>query len=97
MILIPKMRCIQSAGEPDWLVEVPILNASTQGKSKDKTVDMVKDLLLTLVESYFEKSRKKSISIPVFEERGSDRLRIICQPLRYLYALALQRQQIGKD
>lgn len=58
---------------------------------------MVKELLLTLIESYFEESRKEPISIAVFEERGGDRLRITCQPWQYLYLLALGRQRVGRS
>lgn len=96
MILTAKMRCIQLTGEPDWLVDLPLLNASTQGRTKEEAVDMLKDLLLTLVDSYVEESRKELISISVFEEKGSDRLRITCQPWQYLYLLALRRQRIGR-
>lgn len=94
MILIARMRRIQSGNEPDWLVEVPILNAATQGETKEEAIEMAKDLVLSLFEAYFGNAiLKDPVAISVFEEKGSNRLRIICQPSRYLYALVLRRQR----
>lgn len=94
MILIAKMVRIRSENEPDWLVEVPILNAFTQGETKEEAIEMAKDLVLSLLDAYFpEAISKEPVAVSAFEEKGAHRLQIVCQPSKYLYALVLRRQR----
>lgn len=93
MILIAKLRRTQPGLEPEWLVDIPILNAMTQGADKGEAMDMARDLILDLFDAYFSDVLGEPISVAVLEERGANRLRIVCQPARYLYALVLRRQR----
>ncbi len=68
-----------------WLVEVPALNAMTQGRTKKDSHLMLKDLVETMVNS------------PGFEAhvyaKSDDRLEIGSNDVRLLVALLLRRQR----
>lgn len=68
-----------------WLVEVPALNAMTQGRSKKEAHMMLEDLVETMVDS------------PGFEARvyaqSDDRLELGSNNVKFLVALLLRRQR----
>jgi hypothetical protein len=68
-----------------WLVEVPALNAMTQGRTKSEAYSMVKDLVETMVDS------------PGFKARvyryPEGRIEIGANDIRLLVALLLRRRR----
>ncbi len=68
-----------------WLIEVPALDAMTQGRTRDEAFVMIKDLVETMA------------NLPTFEvtvyQRAGDELEIGANDVRALVALLLRRQR----
>ncbi len=68
-----------------WLIEVPILDAMTQGKSRQEAYEMIEDLVETMAD------------VPNFKatvhHRSGDRFEISANDVRALVALLLRRQR----
>lgn len=70
-----------------WLVEIPALDAMTQGKTRADAIAMAKDLVGELVQSYFGNKIKTEIT----EHCGI--LRVTASDAKVLVALSLRRQR----
>ena len=68
-----------------WLAEVPILDAMTQGRSKQDALDMVKDLVETL-------ANRPGFAVTVHSCPG-DNIELASDDIRGLVALILQRHR----
>lgn len=75
-----------------WLVEVPALDAMTQGKTRKEALAMVEDLVFEMAKSYFEDEIDKDFSITVIDYKKSI-VGITSSNNRLLLALSLRRQR----
>ncbi|HEX4840398.1 MAG TPA: type II toxin-antitoxin system HicB family antitoxin [Rhabdochlamydiaceae bacterium] len=75
-----------------WLVEVPILDAMTQGKSKKEALKMIEDSLGGLIESYFEDRSAKKLGVRAFL-REDDVIGITAKDAKILLSLSLIKQR----
>lgn len=75
-----------------WLVEVPALDAMTQGKTRKEALVMAKDLVFEMVRSYFEDEIDKNFSIAVVDYKKNV-IGITASDNRLLLALSLRRQR----
>lgn len=75
-----------------WLVEVPAIDAMTQGKTRKEALDMVEDLVLEMMRSYFEDEMDKNFSIGVIDYK-KDAIGITASDNKLFLALSLRRQR----
>ena len=68
-----------------WLIEVPALNAMTQGRTKGEATTMIKDLVETMVDSPGFKAE--------VHRYPRDRIEVGANDIRLLVALLLRRQR----
>ncbi|MFI5334538.1 MAG: helix-turn-helix domain-containing protein [Chlamydiales bacterium] len=74
-----------------WLVEIPGLDAMTQGKTRKDAVAMTKDLVLEMVASYFpDEAATLKITITDYEK---NLIGITTSDTKLLLALSLRRQR----
>ncbi|HSX10912.1 MAG TPA: helix-turn-helix domain-containing protein [Chlamydiales bacterium] len=73
-----------------WLVEIPSLDAMTQGKSKADAIRMAKDLVTEMIQSYFK--TKGDVKV-VVSNQSKDTLCITATEVKLLTALVLRRQR----
>ena len=71
-----------------WIVEVPSLDVSTQGKIKKEALVMIKDAVLELVYSYY----KKKCNIKINEYKNKV-IGIVASDKKLLLSLSLRRQR----
>lgn len=50
-----------------WLVEIPALDAMTQGRTRKEALNMAKDLVLEISKSYFKSEMGRNFSIDVID------------------------------
>ncbi|MEN9653915.1 MAG: hypothetical protein RL235_27 [Chlamydiota bacterium] len=75
-----------------WLVEIPALDAMTQGKSRKETLAMVGDLVFEMARNYFEDAVGKDFTVTVMDyKRGV--IGVTASDNRLLLALSLRRQR----
>lgn len=75
-----------------WLIEIPLLNAMTQGTTQNDVVKMTKDLIHEMLISYFPKSLDQSFSVTVnLHDNGLVGVTTTNNCL--MYALSLRRQR----
>jgi predicted RNase H-like HicB family nuclease len=75
-----------------WLVEVPTLDAMTQGKTRKEALAMVGDLIFEMTRNYFEDEIGKDFSITVIDYK-KDVIGVIANDNRLFLALSLRRQR----
>ncbi len=75
-----------------WLVEVPALDAMTQGKTRKEALAMVKDLVFEMARSYFGDEIGKDFSITVIDYKKNV-IGITAHDSKLLLALSLRRQR----
>lgn len=75
-----------------WLVEVPSLDAMTQGKTRKEALFMVKDLVIEMMKSYFEEDIGKDLEVTVSDDRRNT-VCITTTDTKLLMALSLRRQR----
>jgi predicted RNase H-like HicB family nuclease len=75
-----------------WLVEVPILDAMTQGKSKKDALRMIEDAVMGLVECYFEGAIGSKLGIKAFL-RADNFIGLTAKDSKILLALSLIKQR----
>lgn len=68
-----------------WIVEIPALNAATQGRTRTEAYAMAKDLLETMGD-------RRGFSVTVHPQRG-DRFEVEANDARLLLAILLRRQR----
>jgi predicted RNase H-like HicB family nuclease len=75
-----------------WLVEVPALDAITQGKTRKEALAMAKDLVFEMTRSYFEDEIDKNFSITVIDYKKNI-IGVTASDNRLFLALSLRRQR----
>ena len=75
-----------------WLVEVPILDAMTQGKSKKDALRMIEDAVTGLIECYFENKAGKKLGVKAFL-REDNVIGITAKDTKVLLSLSLIKQR----
>ena len=75
-----------------WLVEVPALDAMTQGKTRKETLAMVEDLIFEMAKSYFEDEIDKDFYITVIDYKKNI-VGITASNNKLFLALSLRRQR----
>lgn len=75
-----------------WLVEVPALDAMTQGKTRKEALAMAKNLVFEMARSYFEDEIDKNFSITVIDYKKNV-VGITASDNRLFLALSLRRQR----
>jgi predicted RNase H-like HicB family nuclease len=74
-----------------WLVEVPSLDAMTQGKSRAEALFMIEDLVYEMVVSYFKDEMSKDFKVTV-SDQGKKIVGITANDAKLLQALSPRRQ-----
>jgi predicted RNase H-like HicB family nuclease len=75
-----------------WLVEVPTLDAMTQGKTRKEALFMIKDLVLEMARSYFEDEIGKDFAVTVTDYKR-DVIGVTSSDNKLLLALSLRKQR----
>ena len=75
-----------------WLVEVPALDAMTQGKTRKEALDMVEDLVFEMTKSYFEDEVGKDFIVTVLDYKKNG-IGVTANDNRLFLALSLRRQR----
>jgi Helix-turn-helix len=75
-----------------WLVEVPALDAMTQGKTRKEALAMAEDLVFEMARSYFGDEIGKAFSITVIDYKKNI-VGITASDNRLFLALSLRRQR----
>jgi predicted RNase H-like HicB family nuclease len=75
-----------------WLVEVPTLDAMTQGKTRKEALSMIKDLVLEMARSYFEDEIGKDFAVTVTDYKR-DVIGVTSSDNKLLLALSLRKQR----
>ncbi len=75
-----------------WLVEIPVLDAMTQGKTRKEALEMVEDLILTMVKNYFKDEIAKCFSVSVINY-NRNAIGITASDNKLFLSLSLRRQR----
>ncbi len=75
-----------------WLVEVPTLDAMTQGKTRKEALSMIEDLVLEMTRSYFSNDIGKDFAVTVIDYK-KDVIGITSNDTKLLLALSLRKQR----
>ena len=75
-----------------WLVEVPALDAMTQGKTRKEALAMVEDLVLEMTKSYFRDEVSKNFSVTAVDYKKNI-IGVTANDNRLFLALSLRRQR----
>ncbi len=75
-----------------WLVEVPTLDAMTQGRTRKEALGMIKDLVLEMARCYFNSDIKKGFTVTVTDYK-KDVIGISSNDNKLLLALSLRKQR----
>ena len=70
-----------------WLVEVPILDVMTQGKSRKDALRMIEDAVSGLIECHFEDTAGKKPGVRAFQ-RGDGVIGITAKDTKILLSLS---------
>lgn len=75
-----------------WLVEIPGLDAMTQGRTRREAVFMAKDLVFEMVKSYFNSEIGTDFKVTLIDYK-KDLIGITANDIKLLLALSLKRQR----
>jgi hypothetical protein len=75
-----------------WVVDVPVLVAMTQGRTKKEAIYMTRDLVITMIETYFSKNDLKDFDV-IVKEHENNILGISATDKNILLSLSLRRQR----
>jgi len=75
-----------------WLIEIPALDAMTQGKTRKKALSMMEDLVFEMIHSYFENEVDKKFTVTVVDYK-KDTIGATASDNRLFLALSLRRQR----
>ncbi|MGI0059688.1 MAG: type II toxin-antitoxin system HicB family antitoxin [Nitrosotalea sp.] len=75
-----------------WLIEIPSLDAMTQGKNREDALAMAEDLITEMMFSYFEDELGKDFEVNVIDYK-KDVIGITTSETKLLQALCLRRQR----
>ncbi len=79
-----------------WLVEVPALDAMTQGKTRKEALSMIEDLVFEMVQLYFKDEIEKDFAITVVDYK-KDVVGITSNDTKVLLVLSLRKQREKTD
>ena len=75
-----------------WLVEVPALDAMTQGKTRKEALVMVSNLVLEMTRNYFKNEVSKDFAITIVDYK-KEVIGVMTNDNRLFLALLLRRQR----
>jgi predicted RNase H-like HicB family nuclease len=75
-----------------WLVEVPALDAMTQGATREEALSMIEDLVFEMAQSYFKDDVEKDFTVTVTDYK-KDTIGITSNDTNILLALSLRKQR----
>ena len=75
-----------------WMVEIPSLDAMTQGKTRKDALEMAEDLVLEMMRSYFKDEIGKSLKITIVDPK-EDVIAIATNETELVQSLSLRRQR----
>ncbi|MGC1879118.1 MAG: type II toxin-antitoxin system HicB family antitoxin [Rhabdochlamydiaceae bacterium] len=75
-----------------WLVEVPTLDAMTQGKTRKEALAMIEDLVLEMARCYFNDDIENDFKITVTDYK-KDIIGVTSNDNKLLLALSLRKQR----
>lgn len=75
-----------------WLVEVPTLDAMTQGKTRKEALSMIKDLVIEMSQSYFKNELEKDFAVIIIDYT-KEMIGVTANNNKILLALSLRRQR----
>lgn len=75
-----------------WLVEVPALDAMTQGRSREEALEMIKDLIKEMLINYFHEGINRNIEINIIDYKGK-LIGVTTNNNSIILALSLRRQR----
>ena len=75
-----------------WLVEIPALDAMTQGVTRKEALSMVEDLVIGMAQSYFKDEIGKDFAVMVIDYK-KDVIGVTANDNKLLLALSLRRQR----
>jgi predicted RNase H-like HicB family nuclease len=75
-----------------WLVEVPVLDAMTQGETRKEALAMVEDLVFEMARSYFKDEAGKDFVVTIVDYK-KEVIGVTTNDNRLLLALSLRRQR----
>lgn len=75
-----------------WLVEIPALDAMTQGKTRKEALAMVEDLVFEMTRNYFEDEIGKDFTVTVIDYK-KHMIGVTVNDNRLFLALSLRRQR----
>ena len=75
-----------------WLVEVPALDAMTQGKTRKEALAMIEDLVLEMARCYFNDDIENDFKITVTDYK-KDIIGVTSNDNKLLLALSLRKQR----
>jgi len=75
-----------------WLIEVPALDAMTQGKTRKEALAMLENLVFEMAESYFGDEINRDFAITVIDYK-KDIVGVTASDNRVFLALSLRRQR----
>ena len=75
-----------------WLVEVPTLDAMTQGRTRKEALAMIEDLVFEMARSYFNKDIGKNFAVTVTDYK-KDVVGVSSNDNKLLLALSLRKQR----
>lgn len=75
-----------------WLVEIPSLDAMTQGRTRKEALSMAQNLVFEMMHSYFENQLCKDFKVTVSDYK-KDFIGITTNETKFLLALSLRRQR----
>ncbi|MBS0622389.1 MAG: helix-turn-helix domain-containing protein [Verrucomicrobia bacterium] len=75
-----------------WLVQIPALDAMTQGKTRKEVLKMAEDLVFEMAQSYFNDDESKDFAVAVIDYKQGV-IGVTCNNNKLLLALSLRRQR----
>ncbi len=75
-----------------WLIEVPALDAMTQGGTRKEALSMIEDLVFEMAQSYFKDDLEGNFAVTVIDYK-KDIIGVIANDNKLLLALSLRRQR----
>ncbi len=75
-----------------WLVEIPALDAMTQGRTRTEALAMAQDLVLEMARDYFKNETGKDFAVTIIDYK-KNLMGLTASDNKLLLALSLRRQR----
>jgi predicted RNase H-like HicB family nuclease len=75
-----------------WLIEIPALDAMTQGKTRKEALEMAEDLVFEMTKSYYKDEVSKGFVVTIVDYK-KDVIGVTASDNRLFLALSLRRQR----